>query len=146
MSWNPPQVTDFQTQFFRDFPYAPAGDTSLKYVQNQDIQNAINEAVIDFNASLFGSDATTIFMYLAAWCLVDNLRNSSMGLGSLAKFPLENSNVGGVSVSNSIVGRFKDDANFAKYLSNGYGKKYLTLAYPYTIGSVSYTPGTVTNA
>ena len=69
-----------------------------------------------------------------------------MGLGSLAKFPLENSNVGGVSVSNSIVGRFKDDANFAKYLSNGYGKKYLTLAYPYTIGSVSYTPGTVTNA
>ena len=65
MSWNPPQVTDFQTQFFRDFPYAPAGDTSLKYVQNQDIQNAINEAVIDFNASLFGSDATTIFMYLA---------------------------------------------------------------------------------
>ena len=145
MSWTPPQIADFQTQFFRDFPYAPAGDASLKYVQSQDIQNAINEAVIDFNPCLFGSDATTIFMYLAAYMLVANLRNSGMGLGSLPKFPLESSSVGGVSISNSIVARFKDDANFAKYLLNGYGQKYLTLAYPYTIGGVSYTPGTVTN-
>lgn len=144
MSWTPPTVAQFQAQFFRDFPYAPTGDASLKYVQPQDITNAINEANIDFNPSLFGGDAVTIFMYLAAYMLVDNIRNSSMGLGSLAKFPLENSNVGGVSINNSIVARFKDDANFAKYLTNGYGRKYLTLAYPYTIGGVGYLPGTDT--
>ena len=142
-----PTVAQFQAYFFRDFPYATVGDASLKYVQPQDITNAIAEANVDFNAGLFGSDAMTLFMYLAAHCMVENIRNSSMGLGSLAKFPLESSSVGGVSISNSICDRFKNDANFAKYLTTGYGKKYLTLAYPYTVGGgVGYEPGTITNA
>ena len=149
MSWNgiPPQVADFQAFFFRDFPYAPTGDTSLKYVQPQDIQNAINEALIDFNWGLFGDNGIILFWYLAAHCMVENIRNSSMGLGSQAKFPLENSSVGGVSISNSICARFADDANFARFLTTGYGKKYLILAYPYTVGAgIGVVSGNSTSA
>lgn len=147
MSFTIPAVTDFQTFFFRDFPYAPNNDPSLKYIQSQDIQNAINEAAIDFNDGLFGDSATILFMYLAAHCMVENIRNSSMGLNSQAKFPLENSSVGGVSISNSICARFADDANFARFLTTGYGKKYLTLAYPYTVGAgIGIVPGNITSA
>lgn len=146
MSFTPPTVAQFQAFFFRDFPYAPDNDPSLKYIQPQDIQNAINEAMIDFNDCLFGVNAGAIFWYLAAHCMVENIRNSSMGLNSQAKFPLENSGVGGVSISNNIVARFAEDANFARFLTTGYGKKYLTLAYPYTVGAVGITPGTITSA
>jgi hypothetical protein len=148
MSWDgsPPTVSQFQTFFFRDFQYAPDRDPSLKYVQPQDIQNAIKEALIDFNWGLFGDNGLILFWYLAAHCMVENIRNSSMGLNSQAKFPNENASVGGVSISNSIVAKFADEPNFARFLTTGYGKKYLTLAYPYTVGAgIGIVPGTITN-
>lgn len=150
----PPTIAQFKAQFLRDFPYAPgelANDTTdatlRKYIINQDIQNAINDAVVDFNEDLFSVNATQIFYYLAAHYLVDNIRNSSMGLNSQAKFPLESSSVGGVSINNSLCERLTQDANFAKYLTTGYGKKYLTLAYPYTVGAgIQTLPGRTTIA
>lgn len=142
----PPTIAQFQAYFFRDFPYAPpelatstAATTLCQYVINQDIQNAINEAAIDFNDALFGTNAMTLFYYLAAHFLVENIRNSSMGLNSQAKFPLESSSVGGVSINNSLCERLAQDANFAKYLTTGYGKKYLSMAYPYTVGAAIKT-------
>lgn len=135
-AWVPPTYAQFQAQFFRDFPYAPLDDnTSLNFVQPIDITNAINLANADFNPGLFGTNAVLIFMYLAAHYLVLALRNSSMGLNSQAKFPLDASSVGGVSISNNINERFANDANFAKYLTTGYGQMYITLAYPYTVGA-----------
>jgi len=147
MSWTLPTVAIFKTQFYRDFPYAPDSDSSnLDYVIDLDITNAINEAFTNFNYSLFGDQAVTIFLYLAAHTLVTNIRNSSMGLSSLAKFALESSSVGGVSISNNINDKFAGDPAFSGYLTTGYGKKYLDLVYPYTVGNVGISCGITTAA
>lgn len=142
-----PTVALFKTQFFRDFPYAPAEDpTNLDYVTDTDITNAINEALLNFNDSLFGDLSLTVFMYLAAHILVMNIRNSSMGLSSLAKFALDSTSVGGVSISNNINDQFKNDPLFSSFLTTGYGKKYLDLVYPFTVGNVGTSCGRTTAA
>jgi hypothetical protein len=142
--WVPPTVAQFQAQFFRDFPYAPADDTvTLDYVQPQDIQNAINEANAQFNPGLFGPNATMIFMYLAAHCLCINLQNSAMGIGAQAIFANSSAAVGSVSFTNNIDNTYLGQPLFAGFLTTGYGKRYLDFAYPYTIGHVSVAEGTV---
>lgn len=148
MSWTLPTVAEFKTQFYRDFPYAPSTDpNNLDYVIDQDITNAINEASQSgFNYALFEDQAVFIFLYLAAHILVTNIRNSSMGLSSLAKFALDSSSVGGVSISNNINDRFAGDPTFSGYLTTGYGKKYLDLVYPYTVGNVQTNYGITTEA
>jgi len=147
MSMIAPTVAQFKSQFFRDFPYAPAEDpTNLDFVTDTDITNAINEALLNFNDSLFGDLSLTVFMYLAAHILVMNIRNSSMGLSSLAKFALDSTSVGGVSISNNINDRFKNDPLFSGFLTTGYGKKYLDLVYPFTIGNVGTSCGRTTAA
>ena len=151
--WVVPTVAQFQAQFFRDFPYAPAqlatdtSDATLsKYVINQDIQNAIDLANVDFNSGLFGDMSQTIFMYLAAHYLIVNIRDSSMGLNSQPKWILDASSVGGVSISNNINERFASDPNFSKYLTTGKGQIYLDLVYPFTVGNVQLNCGQSTSA
>lgn len=147
MSWTAPTIAEFKTKFYRDFSYAPDSDPdNLDYIIDQDIQNAIDEAQLNFNTDMFGDLTTPIFMQLAAHFLVENIRNSSMGLSSQAKFPLDSSSVGGVSISNNINERFKDDPLFSSYLTTGYGKKYLTMVYPFTIGNVNVSCGWTTPA
>lgn len=144
--WNPPTVEQFQAQFFRDFPYSPDGDPSLDYVQPQDITNAIADANAQFTP-IFGDNNTLFFMYLAAHCLVQNLRNASKGIAAAAEFALESSAVGSVSLANQIVEYFKQDPMFSSLLATAYGKKYLDFIYPYTIaGGAGIIFGTVTNA
>lgn len=145
MSWTAPTVSEFKARFNRDFPYAPDTDpNNLDFVTDNDIQQAINEGQISFNSGIFGDNATPIFMYLAAHCLVVSIRNSGMGLASQAKFPLQSSSVGSVSISNDINERFSKEPMFAQYLETGYGKKYLQLSYPYTVGNVNISCGTTT--
>ena len=142
--WTPPTVAQFQAQFFRDFPYAPADDSiTLDYVQPQDIQNAINEANAQFNPGLFGNNAVMIFMYLAAHCLCTNLQNSAIGIGAQAMFANSSASVGSVSFVNNIDNAYLGQPMFAQYLTTGYGKKYLDLAYPYTVGNVRTAGGNV---
>ena len=150
-----PTVAQFQAQFFRDFPYAPASIDALpptteglnNYVYSLDIQNAINLASIDFNSGLFGNNAVLIFMYLAAHYLIATIRDSSMGLNSQPKWILDSSSVGGVAISNNINERFAKDPNFSKYLTTGKGQIYLDLVYPYTVGAgVSVVCGQTTYA
>lgn len=146
-NWTPPTVAEFKAFFFRDFPYAPAdAQTDLSLVVDQDIQNAINLGQVDFNAGLFGANTTLVFMYLAAHNLVINLRNSSAGLNSQAKFALDSMSVGSVSLSYNINELFAKDPFFSGFLKTGYGQKYLDLVYPYTVGNVKTAIGTTTFA
>src|ERR1017187_7172912 len=105
-SWTPPSVSDFQAFFFRDFPYLPPETVSnpLDYVQPQDITNAINLALVNFNPGLFGANAqiTTVFLYLAAFYLVQNLQVSSKGIAAQLNFPTASAGVGGVNVSFTV--------------------------------------------
>ncbi len=146
-SWKPPTVAEFKAQFVRDFPYAPtSAPNDINYILDSDIQSAINEAQVNFNIYLFGANTTIIFMYLAAHTMVMNIRNSSMGLNSQAKFPLESSSVGSVSITNNINDQFASDPSFSGFLKTGYGQKYLDMVYPYTIGNVQTDLGRTTFA
>lgn len=146
-SWTPPTVADFKAQFVRDFPYAPANSQNdLKYILDSDVQSAINTAQVNFNTGLFGSNTTIIFMYLAAHTLVMAIRNSSMGLNSQAKFPLDSAGVGSVSISNNINEQFASDPLFSGLLKTGYGQMYLDIVYPYTVGNVELSCGRTTFA
>ncbi len=147
MSWTPPTVAEFKANFFRDFSYAPSTDpNNLNYITDTDIQNAINQGQGNFSCTLFGTQTTPIFMNLAAHTLVLNIRNSSMGLNSQARFPLNSSSVGSVSISNNINEVFANDPMFAQYLKTGYGQLYLEAIYPYTIGNVDINCGRTTFA
>lgn len=146
--YTPPTVAQFKSQFFRDFPYAPAPlnvstdpEVLCKYVVDLDIQNAINLAQANFNWCLFGNQSLTINLYLCAHIMVTNIRTSSAGLGSIAKFPMDSSSVGGISITNNINERFQNDPLFSGYLTTGYGKIYLDMVYPFTIGNVQISRG-----
>lgn len=144
-AWVPPTVSEFKARFNRDFPYAPVSDPdNIDFVTDADIQLAINEGQISFNSSIFGDSTTPIFMYLAAHCLVTSIRNSGMGLASQAKFALNSTSVGGVSIDNNINEMFASNPMFSQYLETGYGKKYLQMIYPYTVGNVRISLGTTT--
>lgn len=139
MTWEPPTVSDFQAFFNRDFPYAPDANTpSLDFVQPADITKAINEGLIDFNPSNYGSTAqiTNIFMYLAAYNLVENLKNSMKGISAMTNFPVTGIGVGGVNESYQIPERYLKSPVLAPYTQNAYGMKYLSLVLPYLMGNV----------
>lgn len=147
MEWTAPTIEEFKAKFKRDFPYAPENDAdNLDFITDDDIQAAIDEASLEFNSSIFGDSSTTIFLYLAAYHLVQNIQTSTRGLSAQASFVLESTGVGSVNVSNKISGRFSDDPAFSSYLKNAYGQKYIELAYPYTIGNVETILGETTYA
>ena len=148
-TWVPPTAAQFQAFFFRDFPYAglntPA--TDLNYVQPQDINNAIALAQINFSPRPFNivsGQATTVFMYLAAFFLVENLKNSSKGIAAQANFPLNSIGAGGVNVGMEVPEAFKKNPTYSMYCRNAYGQQYLQLVYPMTIGGASIAFGTTT--
>ena len=147
--WTPPTYQQFQAFFFRDFPYAgpdtPA--TDLNYVQPQDINNAIDLGVINFSPSMFdvqSGQSTTVFMYLAAFYLVENLKNAAKGLAAQANFPITGIGAGGVNVSMEPPESFLKHPTYAMFTRNAYGLNYLSLIYPYTIGAMQLAPGTTT--
>lgn len=148
MPWTPPSVSDFQTFFNRDFPYAgpdtPA--TDLNYVQPADINKAISQALINFSAGMFDANgqSTIVFMYLAAFYLVEDLKASIKGIGAQANFPLTGIGAGGVNVSMQPPDQFLKRPTLAMFTRNAYGMQYLSFVYPYTIGNVRTAFGTTT--
>lgn len=148
MPWTAPTVVQFKTQFNRDFNYAPSNDANnLDYITNTDIQNAINEALVNFTDLYDGGTNTTIvFLYLAAFFMVFNLQNSAKGISSQSRFPISSNSVGGVSVNYQLPERYTSDPVLSMYTQNGYGMKFLSLALPYTIGNVGTSLGTTTFA
>jgi hypothetical protein len=146
-SWVPPSNADFQSYFLRDFPYAPATDpNNLDFVTNQDLINSSTEAQISFPSGIFGANADTLFYYLWAHYLCINIQNSQKGLSAQMQFALSNAGVGSVSVENQISERFQNDPIFSSLLTTAYGGKYLTMAYPYTIGGMQIIRGDTTFA
>jgi hypothetical protein len=148
MAWTAPTITEFKTYFSRDFNFATDHDEpeNEEYVLDADVIKALTEAGINFNDSLYGSDAqvTAVFMYLVAFHLVVNLQNSAKGISSQSKFPISSNSVGGVAISFQIPERFSKDASLNQYMTNGYGMKYLSLALPFLVGNIGLIEGTTT--
>lgn len=141
-SWVPPTIAEFKAYFFRDFNYG----TTLDTVTDLDIQKALDMALLNFNSSLFGTNAqiTMVFYWLAAFYLAYAIQTSTAGVGSQSNFPISSKSAGNVSVSFAVPPKLLEDPNVAIYTMNGYGMKYLSLVLPFTVGVVRVARGGTT--
>lgn len=108
-----------------------------EYIQDEDIEKAIDEAELNFNKDLFDGcpDRRIALLYLTAFYLVIDIKNGMAGISSngYAAFTASKS-VGNVSESYGLPQSIVSNPNYALYLDNGYGKKYLTYIVPRTSG------------
>jgi hypothetical protein len=136
-------IADFKAYFVRDFKY---GVDPVTDVTDADIQKAFDEAQINFNQSLFGSndDITIVYFYLTAHYLVIDLRNADGGLNSTGKFTTQSKSVGSVSESYAVPEKYKNNPTLAPYAATGYGQKYLSLILPRLVGNIASIKGGTT--
>lgn len=118
-------------------------DSILNYTNDVDIQEAIQEANINFNKDLFEdySLAKTAFSLLTAHYLTIDFNNA---LGNNQVGIMTSKSVGSVSQSYSIPAWLSSNSALSVYASTGYGVKYATLIQPYLCGALILTPGKVT--
>ena len=146
-------VDDFKDLFVRDFQYAiQSGETvsiyscQKDYVMDADITRAFAEADINFNESLFGTDASLklTFLYLAAHYLVNDLKAAEQGSRSAGEFPVSSRSIGGVSESYAIPNWILNDPVLGQFATTKYGMKYISLVKPLLIGNVVVYEGSTT--
>ena len=127
-------------------------DSEENYLTDSDIEKAINEAIAAFNAELFENNPNEkfcerclAFLYLVAFYVVLDIKNSSSGLSSNAYTSFVSSkSVGNVSESYSIPSWATNNPMYSLYLDNGYGKKYLSLLIPKITGFFYLSKGATT--
>ena len=119
-------------------------DSEFKYTQDSDIMNAVNEAAVNFNASLFTDCCTAklVFLYLTAYYLTVDFQNSMspMSGGGL----VQSKSVGSVSESYAIPQWMLNNPTLSMYAQNGYGRKYLSMIRPYLVGNIIVSRGRTT--
>lgn len=129
-------------------------DSEENYLSDTDIEKAIAEAYLAFNASLFNDneiaetyigDRKLAYMYLVAFYLVLDIKNATSGLSSnaYASFTASKS-VGNVSESFGIPTWVQANPMYSIYLDNGYGKKYLSYLIPRITGWFYLSRGGIT--
>ena len=120
-------------------------DSVLNYTQDKDILEAYDEAKVNFNESLFGSEeiALKVFLFLAAHYLTVDFMNA-MGIGSIG-IPTSKS-VGSVSEGYSIPPWIQDNPGLSVYTTTGYGLKFCSLIRPYLVGNIMLFKGGTTVA
>ena len=117
--------------------------TVYNYTRDEDITNAFNEAVVNFNENLFKDNDTKklIFLYLTAYYLTVDFMNAQ---GGSYKGLTQSKSVGSVSESYAIPQWMLNSPLLSMYCSNGYGLKYLSLIKPYLIGNIFVARGATT--
>lgn len=135
----PISIEEFKTYFAKDFIY---GNDSGQ-VSDADISRAMSEADMNFNAGMFEDENTRkmIFYYLTAFYLVFDMENASSQGGSGSSGLVSHRRVRNVEESFAVPQWALKDPLFSQFASNGYGRKYLNMIYPYLIGRVSVVPG-----
>ena len=118
-------------------------DSTDNYILDADITAAFSEALVNFNQSLFNSDAQIrlCYLYLAAHYLSIDIRNSRSGIAAVGAFPVQSRSVGSVSESYAIPAKYMQTPLYAMYSQTGYGMKYLSLVLPRLIGNVVTVDG-----
>jgi hypothetical protein len=110
-------------------------DSVLNYTQDEDIQEAIQEASINFNKNLFGdcTKAKTAFGLLVAHFLTVDF-NNALGLNGVG-IPTSKS-VGSVSEGYSIPAWLNNNEMLSTFATTGYGIKYASLIRPLLTGNI----------
>lgn len=136
---------DFKSNFYRDFAYADNQSDYTKIIDN-DINKAFREACSNFNENLFEDEEEQkmAFLYLAAFYLVLDIKNSSAGLNSSFVGFTTSKSVDNVSESFYIPDWIKKNPVYSIYMNNGYGQKYISLLYPRLIGGMYLVKGETT--
>lgn len=117
-------------------------DDVLNYTQDSDIENAFQEAIINFNETLFDDkDVKLLFLYLSAHYLTVDFNNA---LGNNNIGIMTSKSVGSVSQGYTIPKWISESSGLSVYASTGYGIKYASLIKPYLIGNVMLVQGATT--
>lgn len=118
-------------------------DSVLNYTQDTDIQDAFEEAFVNFNEGLFPDDATAlkVFLFLAAHYLTVDFMNA---VGSNQIGILTSKSVGSVSEGYSIPSWLLNNPMLSMYSNTGYGIKYASLIKPYLTGNFFIVRGKTT--
>jgi len=109
--FNPNDITvsDFKAYFDRHFPYAPLDDpNNQEFVRDIDIQNAFEQAKVNFNKGIWDSyeSAKIAYLFLTAHYLCMDMRMAESGLSSSGAFAMSSKSVGDVSASYAIPDTF----------------------------------------
>lgn len=120
-------------------------DSELNYTRDDDIQEAIQEASINFNRDLFTDciKAKTAFGLLVAHFLTVDFNNAigASGIGITTS-----KSVGSVSEGYAIPAWLNNNEALSTFASTGYGVKYACLIRPLLVGNVMLFKGGVTIA
>lgn len=141
MAYTYPSISDFQSQFSRDFPYGTDPNTTIT---TTDIQNAFNFVNFNINTALFPNqgDFTLGYLLLAAHFLVVNIRSSSQGINGQFNFLQQGKGVGAVNESFAIPDWILRNAMLSMYTKTNYGAMFLQLILPQLIGNMWNAYGT----
>ena len=115
-------------------------DSVLNYTQDSDIQEAIQEASVNFNENLFAdkTKAKLVFLFLVAHYLTVDF-NIALGINQVGI--ATSKSVGSVSEGYTIPQWILNNNALAPYATTGYGIKYATLLRPYLIGNIMLFKG-----
>ena len=126
-----------------DTAWKATNESISDYVTDDDISRAWREARAAYNPMLIGdceANATT-FLYLVAFYLAYDLQLAASGAYGQISFPATDVKVGSVSEGYYVPQAYMEDPILGFYARNGFGQKYLSLVYLYTIGNVGVVPG-----
>lgn len=115
----------------------------LNYTQDNDIEEAFQEAYVNFNEGLFPDIETAkrVFLFLTAHYLTVDF-NNALGVNNLG-IPTSKS-VGSVSEGYTIPQWLTNSPGLSMYSTTGYGVKYASLIRPYLVGNIFIARGATT--
>lgn len=120
-------------------------DSVLNYTQDTDIEEAFEEAKVNFNEDLFSDEKTAlkIFLFLVAHYLTVDFQNA---LGGTSVGITTSKSVGSVSEGYTIPPWINDNPTLSMYATTGYGIKYCSLIKPFLVGNIMLFRGGTTIA
>lgn len=135
MAFTNPQVTDFKTRFYRDFPYNPDPNQG---VTDMDINLAFGDVNTIINTDLFPDQSTYFlaYLYLTAHSMCMNIRAGSQGVGGGFAWAQTQKSVGNVSESYQIPQRVIDNPMLMMFTKTSYGARYLEIILPFLVGQM----------
>lgn len=143
----PATVSDFKSEFDRDFIYGAGLDT----IRDKDITRAMTEGNILFNVRLWSStdESKLAFLYLSAHCLVLSVqaaggltpKPSGLGVTNRGAGITQSKSVGQVSINYAIPQSVVDDPVLNQFMRTDYGQRYLQLVAPRLVGNIALFPG-----
>ena len=113
------------------------------YILDEDIETAFLEAQMNFNQTLFDTDANIKigYLYLTAHYLVNDIRAALNGVTAFGAMPVQSRSVGNVSEAYAIPEAYLNDPSLSFLTGSAYGLKYLSMIIPMLRGNVGVVCG-----